>query len=93
MNAPAIVPTIGRKVWFYDNTPDGCYDPEQAFDATVIYVWSPGLVNLRVTDHAGNTRVQTSVVLREPREGDSHGERQVATWMPYQMKVAATAAA
>lgn len=82
----SIVPTIGRKVWFYDNNSGmNRYSDNQAFDATVIYVWGPTCVNVRVTDHAGQTHVRTSVPLRDPQDGDAHGKQIVATWMPYQV--------
>lgn len=86
-----ITPSIGRKVWFYDAAPERHsaqmvrYDDSQPMDATVIYVWSPTCVNLRVTDHAGIMHTRTSVPLRDPAEGDAHGKEYVATWMPYQM--------
>lgn len=87
----AITPTIGRKVYFYDFVPDRHaaqlrrYDDKQPFDATVIYVWGPSCVNLRVTDHAGVTHTRTSVPLRDPQESDCHGKEYVCTWMPYQV--------
>jgi len=87
-----ITPTIGRKVYFYDpenptaNQPQMTrYDAKQPFDATVIYVWGQTCVNLRVTDHAGNTHIRSSVPLRDPRDEDGHGKEYVATWMPYQV--------
>lgn len=88
---PSIIPTIGRKVYFYDQMPEGDhsgmarYSNDQPFDATVIYVWGPSCVSLRVTDHAGVTHVRTSVPLRDPGEGDAHGKEYTATWMPYQV--------
>lgn len=89
-----IAPTIGRKVYFYDAAQEVAphvpgamqrYDAKQPFDATVIYVWGPNCVNLRVTDHAGYTHVRSSVPLRDPTENDAHGVEYVATWMPYQV--------
>lgn len=96
-----IKPTIGRKVYFYDPAPDPHapgvvpkrYDEKQPFDATVIYVWGDTCVNLRVTDHAGNSWVRTSVPLRDPAEGDQHGVEYVATWMPFQVGQARNAGA
>ena len=78
-------PSIGRKVWFYDSSTFVGMDPRQAFDATIIYVWSDECVNLKVTDHNGNDRVETSVLLREPQAGDEHGIGPCATWMPFQV--------
>lgn len=89
-----IVPTIGRKVWYWPHDEDGglnVYDDKQACDATVVYVWSETCVNLRVTDHAGNTVARTSVLLVQDEErpaGRSH-----ATWMPYQVGQARAAGA
>lgn len=86
-----IVPTIGRKVYFYDQAPERSsaqmqrYDDKQPMDATVIYVWGPTCVNLRVTDHAGVTHTRTSVPLRDPSDIDCHGVEYFATWMPYQV--------
>jgi hypothetical protein len=89
----SIVPTIGRKMWFFDtgsakneraqNGP-AYYDDRVPFDATVIYVWGPSLVNLRVTDHAGNVFTRTSVPVADYDEGYEHGHQMVAAWMPYQ---------
>jgi hypothetical protein len=87
----SITPSIGRKVWYFDPQPGNVYNPLQAFDATVIYVWNPDMVSLRVTDHAGQTFVRTSVPLRDHVEGDCHGVESVATWMPYQVKTAGKA--
>ena len=82
----SIVPTIGRKVWYWDKD-QAVYSQDQAHDATVIYVWGDDLVNLRVTNHAGTTGIKTSVRLRDFREGDSHTSAHgFATWMPYQIK-------
>jgi hypothetical protein len=87
-----IKPTIGRKVYFYDPSTSTArqqdmqrYSDSQPFDATVVYVWGDTCVNLRITDHAGNTHVRTSVPLRDPADGDAHGKEYVATWMPFQV--------
>ena len=97
-----IQPTIGRKVWYwptesdrgvnqyrgsFNRPPMEAFDDSQPCDATVVYVHSDRLVNLRVTDHNGNTHVRTSVTLVQPGDpemsnGSSYG---YATWMPYQV--------
>lgn len=93
-----ITPTVGRKVWFYDEDADRDlremqrHDDTTPMDATVIYVWSPTCVNLSITDHAGRIHMRGRVTLRAPAEGDCHGKERVATWMPYQMGQAAKAA-
>jgi hypothetical protein len=93
----SIKPTVGRKVWFWDNG-NGLHGPvrhgdAQPMDATIIYVWGDTCVNLRVTDHAGNVLTRTSVPLRDHREGDCHGVEYTATWMPYQVGQAKSAKA
>lgn len=91
-----IDPTIGRKVYFYDPSTSTAtpldmtrYHDKHPFDATVIYVWGPTCVNLRVTDHAGKTHTRSIVPLRDPTDDDGHGKEYVATWMPYQVGQAA----
>jgi len=86
----SIVPTIGRKVWYWSSGHVGVLDNKQAFDATVIYVVpsaDPSLVHLQVINHMGYASVENGVALRDHQEGDSHSsvEYRVATWMPYQM--------
>lgn len=87
----SIAPTIGRKVYFYDQAPERTaarmqrYSDTQPFDATVIYVWGPNCVNLQIIDHSGVTHTRTSVPLRDPVDGDAHGKEYYATWMPYQV--------
>jgi len=87
---PRITPTIGRKIYYYDNGPGKVsMESGQPFDATVIYVWPsnpPGteLVNLFVIDHVGGVSVHTSVPLIQendvvPQVGG------YAKWMPYQV--------
>lgn len=91
-----IVPTIGRKVWFWPTaqqylryTADGSVAIEnQPFDATVIAVWGDRCVNLRVTDHEGNQFTRTSVPLNQPGDAIHIEEANFATWMPYQVQTA-----
>lgn len=96
-----IKPTIGRKVWYrHDGAPlvSGLPAPwtptsygDQPMDATVVYVWGDRMVNLRVTDHAGNTFVVTSVTLVQP--GDAIPGSRHCEWMPYQTQQHQKAAA
>ena len=81
-----IVPTIGRKVWYWPVGDASLvqYDENVACDATVIYPWSDTNVNLRVTDHAGNTQLRTSVFLHQGKVDDRPASS-CATWMPFQM--------
>lgn len=96
-----ITPTIGRKVWYRHDgfqTTDinggqinvVSYD-YQPMDATVIYVWHDRMVNLRITDHAGNTFALSSVHLVQ--QGDVTPGYRYCEWMPYQKGQAAKAAA
>lgn len=96
-----ITPTIGRKVWYRH---DGLQTTDinggqinavsygdQPMDATVIYVWHDRMVNLRITDHAGNTFALSSVHLVQ--QGDVTPGYRYCEWMPYQKGQAAKAAA
>lgn len=80
-----IVPTIGRKMYFRGKLLAGevCNDPSQPFDATVTFVWNPSLVNLRVTDHAGNSFAASLVAVRQENEDAPQG--QYVEWMTYQL--------
>lgn len=96
-----IKPTIGRVVWFTPGaahlpTPTFAYnrstDPahQQACAATVAYVHSDSMVNLRVTDHNGHDHAITSVPLVQ--EGDTIPSAGFyCEWMPYQKGQAAKA--
>lgn len=79
-------PTVGRKVWYYGQSLIGANDRNVPFDATIIFVWTPTMVNLRVTDHAGGVHIKTSIQLRAPDAGDAHGSSNFATWTPHQMR-------
>lgn len=72
-----IVPTIGRKVWYFSSPGT----PEQ--DATVIDVHGDRCVSLFVINRGGTTSVQRSVILVQ--EGDLTPAHSHATWMPYQV--------
>lgn len=90
----SIIPTIGRKVWFWASAPDefNIEDHDQALDATVIFVHTEGpvkgTVNLLVIDHQGESHFQEAIELKN-YDGERHfGEKldePTATWMPYQM--------
>lgn len=80
-----IEPTIGRQVWFFRAGPKLMIDPPEA--ATVCYVHNERLVNLRVIDHGGNARSETSVQLRQPE--DLPCPVPYCEWMPYQKGQAA----
>lgn len=101
-----IPPTIGRKVWYwpsdYDkhlhlDIPPGylhtaieAFDPQQACDATVVYVLSDRCVNLQVVDHNGNVHKRYSVTLAQPGDEVPAGGG-YAEWMPFQVGQAKTA--
>lgn len=97
-----IKPTVGRKVWYRPQgasflKPDGMVVTtpsvygDQPLDATVIYVWNDRMVNLDVTDHAGNRFIATSAILVQ--EGDHKPSGAYAEWMPYQKGQSSKAAA
>ncbi|CAN7469910.1 DUF2829 domain-containing protein [Variovorax sp. LjRoot175] len=83
-----IIPTIGRRVWFRPPTNSAqagfvCIDESQPMDAGIVFVWSERMVNLDVTDHAGNHHAFTSVALLQDDDAvPAHGR--YAQWMPYQ---------
>lgn len=83
----SIVPTIGRKVWYWSASTSCVNDDKQAFDATVIYVHNPTTVDLMVTNHAGTTYNVRSANLRDPGFfADCHSvPAPYATWMPFQV--------
>lgn len=86
-----IRPTVGRKVWFEHLHTPFCAAPVvslgwQPMDATIVYVHSDRLVNLRVTDHAGYSHAVQGVTLVQP--GDIAPMGPHCTWMPYQVKQA-----
>lgn len=97
-----IVPTVGRKVWFYPGGgmwpagmqvfPGTDYDGgvQQPLDATIVYVHDDRLVNLRVIDHAGHAFPVRSVQLVQPGD-ECCGAGHRAEWMPFQVKQAGKA--
>lgn len=91
---PIISPTIGRKVWYWPvNEKDvDVFNPAVPLDATVIYPWGDGCVNLRVTDHGGRTHFRASALLVQPGYPVPTAGS-YATWMPYQVGQAAKDAA
>lgn len=86
-----IKPSIGCKIWFWTHEPPGGYENNQPEDATVVYVFSDSMVNLRVTDRSGNSRAETSVFLWQG-EGEQPTTRH-AQWMPFQVGQAKAVAA
>lgn len=88
-----IHPTIGRRVWFYPNGTSGIplvvAAPQQPCDAGIAYVWNDRLVNLTVAGHDGSMHARTSVTLLQDND-PIPATGAYATWMPYQVKTAAT---
>ena len=93
-----IVPTIGRKVWFWpavemyhefmrtepDDIPATASQPH---DATVVTVHDAREVNLRCSDRAGASYTVPNVQLLQD-DDPIPTDRCFATWMPYQVKAA-----
>lgn len=81
-----IVPTIGRRIWFWPNRINlevfTQQDDAQALDAGVIYVHPSGNVNLLVTDHIGYSEAVIDVAILPEGEQALHSGK--AQWMPYQ---------
>jgi hypothetical protein len=76
-----IKPTIGRVVWYFDETTN-----VQPNAAMICWVDADTMVNLVVFDEQGNPRSETSVILKQD-EGNI--PRRHAEWMPYQQGQAA----
>lgn len=88
-NDKIIIPTIGRRVWFWPARNAGqagfiSHDAGTPMDAGVVYVWGDRMVNLDVTDHAGNHHAFTSVTLAQPVDEPPQDGR-YCQWMPYQV--------
>lgn len=89
-----ITPTVGRIVWFHDET---CLDPApiaritgQPSAAIITAVWGDRMVNLAVFDGNGKIHPRTSITLVQP--GDAcppPGCAQYCEWMPFQKGQAA----
>lgn len=76
---PDIIPSVGRKVWFYRNT-----SQQDPFDATVISVHDTEPhagtpVNLYVIDPGGSVEVHKGIVVGQDGDDFPHYR-----WMPYQ---------
>jgi len=86
-----IVPTIGRRVWYYPSEYDVSERHsdriqsmlDQPCDAGICYVWNDRMVNLTVADANGFMHRRTSVRLLQDKEQPYPGEAH-ARWMPYQ---------
>ncbi len=88
-----ITPTVGRVVWFHPAPGgDGGLNnySRQPMAAQVCYVLGDRMVNLSVTDHAGQVVPRTSVTLRQ--DGDPVPTGSYCEWMPYQLGQAKKAA-
>jgi len=68
-----IVPTIGRIVHY-------CADADMCEAAIVAYVHNDRLLNLAVFGNDGDSRLEASVVLEQP--GDGEVGYPCARWMP-----------
>ena len=97
MEPKVIVPTVGRKVWFWPSKEalrDGFHsDGKQPCDASICFVHSNWLVNISYADQCGDMHSMTAVTLVQPGEprvarltGDCFCE-----WMPYQIDKAISA--
>lgn len=82
-----IIPTIGRKVWFYSaHASLNVLDDTQPMDATIVFVQNELFVNLLVSDHMGHEHRRIGVRLIGADEGPVPGHVvEYACWMPYQV--------
>ena len=85
-----ITPTIGRKVWYWPTENDikldlmDSFDPNQPFDATVVFVHNLRKVNLFVMDHYGHADDRCGIPLIQPGDKKPDGGG-YCEWMPYQI--------
>ena len=80
-----IKPTIGRVVWFWDDS----RIQDQPFPGIVCYVHSDTMVNLTVFDANGQAVPKTSVFLYQGASESERPQGHFAEWMPYQKGQAA----
>lgn len=86
VNAPSvniIHPAIGRKIWYYPVA-----GMEQAFDATICYVWNDRCINIAYHDVNGNQAAVLSVLLVQPGDEVPGLDVPYACWMPFQVEQA-----
>lgn len=80
-------PTIGRVV-YYQPAADTLFqslDTTQPFRADVLFVNPDNTVNLRITDHVGNTYTNVNVLFQDDPEAKMPAGEGYAFWMPYQL--------
>ena len=82
-----IKPTVGRKIYYRSPNEEIHSDISQPLDATIVYVHSDSMVNLRVTDQGGISHARTSIPLIQ--EGDAAPDGAYCYWMPFQVGQAA----
>ncbi len=74
----AITPTVGRMVWYFDESQQRRRQP---LAALVTYVWNDHEVNLAVFSVNGHSFSRQNVPLRQPCDEDWTGAH--CEWMPY----------
>lgn len=84
MNSKVIVPTIGRKVWYWHGGVTAKNAKRQPMDATVCFVHNERLVNLGCRDHKGASFNATGVPLLQPGDPTPDEGVSFCEWMEYQ---------
>jgi hypothetical protein len=84
-----MVPTIGRRVWYWPLDSERTFPGAQPFDAGVAYVHSPGVLTISVHNDLGNPMPGLQGVRQTTPE---EGERGCWSWMPFQVGQAKQAA-
>ena len=101
-----MIPTIGRKVWFYPSAAETeghalLRISDQPLDATVVHVNGPGLsegshmINVVYYDHCGAQHIYHDAELLHPDDELAisrykSSDSSYCTWMPYQVKQVAS---
>ena len=85
----AIVPTIGRQVWFWSSAEKriaaGADKSVQPEAATVVHVLDERCVNLLVLDHKGRSRAVQHALLVQPDDDWDESTGPHCQWMPFQV--------
>jgi hypothetical protein len=93
---PRIVPTTGRKVWYWPDSQDieagGAImiDPTKPCDATICFVHGNGTVNLSWSDQECRRSEALEIPLYMPEEvtDEMRYTGGIAQWMPFQAQAA-----
>lgn len=67
------LPVVGHKVLVWNPTTDSVWDPNQGFEATIVFVAGPTEVNVAGHCHDGSSFVFLNVTMQDASGHDEHG--------------------